>query len=98
MLYCLTTSGLNKTLGTSSGGSTLVSVLASLLSLSSLGLWVLSDARERERNLPYDFDSFVFFAWPVVVLTYLFSTRGWRAFATIGWFLLLYLIAMLVTY
>jgi hypothetical protein len=37
----------------------------------------------------------VFFAWPLFVPIYLFSTRGWRAFATLGFFLLLYLAAAL---
>ena len=60
-----------------------------------MALWVLADARQHQRSLPYDFGSFVFFAWPLVVPIYLFSTRGWRAFATLGFFLLLYLAAAL---
>ena len=44
--------------------------------------WVMADARKRGRQLCYDFDSFVYFAWPVVVPVYLFQTRGARAFLT----------------
>ncbi len=47
--------------------------------------WVMSDARNRGRQLCYDYDSFVFFAWPVVVPVYLFQTRGARAFLTLLW-------------
>ena len=64
-----------------------------MLIYSSIALWVITDARLRDRPLPYDFGMFVFLALPVVVPVYLFSTRGWRGFATIGWFLLLYIAA-----
>jgi hypothetical protein len=52
--------------------------------------WVMADARRRGQPLPYDAGAFIYFAWPVLALLYLFSTRGWRAFGTLGWFLLLY--------
>ena len=58
--------------------------------------WLLADARKRNRKLPYDFDSFSYFAWPVILPVYLFQTRKWRAFLTllcIGAILLLYLAA-----
>ena len=45
--------------------------------------WVLADARKRGRCLCYDYEAFVFFAWPVVVPVYLFQTRGLRAFITL---------------
>ena len=38
--------------------------------------WVMADARKRGRQLCYDYDSFVYFMWPVVVPVYLFQTRG----------------------
>jgi hypothetical protein len=38
--------------------------------------WTLCDARERKENLCYDFDSFLLFAWPIAIPTYLFRTRG----------------------
>src|SRR6266516_2473697 len=49
----------------------------------------------RRRQLPYDFGSFVFFAWWALVPIYLFSTRGWRGIIPLGWFVLLYLAAAL---
>ena len=48
-----------------------------------LSSWVAADARARECNLCYDFDSFVFFAWPIVLPDYLFRTRGLRAFLSL---------------
>ena len=81
-------------LGVPSGS--VVAVFASMLFLSSMALWVLSDAMERRRRLPYDFGSFVFFASPLVVPIYLFSTRGWRALLTIGIFGVLYVVAMIL--
>jgi hypothetical protein len=57
--------------------------------------WVNADAQKRQRRLCYDYDSFVFFAWPIVVPVYLFRTRGSRAFLTLLWFAGICLIAML---
>jgi hypothetical protein len=48
--------------------------------------WVMADARKRGRRLDYDYDSFVYFAWPLLVPVYLFQTRGVRAFLTLLWF------------
>jgi hypothetical protein len=97
MFYSLTAFGLHGALGSPSGTPALAAVLASMLFLSSMVLWVLADARLRHRTLPYDFGSFVFFAWPLVVPIYLFSTRGLRAFVPLGFFLLIYLAAALVS-
>jgi len=41
-----------------------------------LALWVLADRRNRGFSVPYEFDTFVFFAWPVVVPYYLYRSRG----------------------
>jgi hypothetical protein len=48
-----------------------------------MAFWVTADARKRDRRLGYDFGSFVFFAWPVIMPVYLFQTRGARAFLTL---------------
>ena len=53
--------------------------------------WVSSDARRRNRGLCYDYDSFLFFAWPVLLPCYLFQSRGWRALLTLAGFVALYL-------
>jgi hypothetical protein len=58
--------------------------------------WVMADAQKRQRQLCYDYGSFVFFAWPVVVPVYLFRTRGVRAFLTLLCFAGIWLVAMLV--
>ena len=57
--------------------------------------WVMADARKRGRRLCYDYDSFVFFAWPVILPVYLFQTRGARAFLTLLCFAGIWVIAML---
>ena len=93
MFYCAATSELHEALGSPSGIAAVAALLSNYLLPGSIALWVLADARQRHRPWPYDFGSFVFFAWPLLVPVYLFSSRGWRAFATLGWFLLLNLAA-----
>jgi hypothetical protein len=56
---------------------------------------VIADARKRGRRLCYDFDSFVFFIWPIIVPVYLFQTRGVRAFLTLLCFAGICVVAML---
>lgn len=57
--------------------------------------WVTADARKRGRGLCYDYDSFIFFAWPFLVPIYLFQTRGIRAFLTLLCFAGIGLLAMI---
>jgi hypothetical protein len=57
--------------------------------------WVVADARKRGRRLCYDFDSFVFFIWPIIVPIYLFQTRGVRAVLTLLCFAGICVVAML---
>jgi hypothetical protein len=76
--------------------------LASGVALSLIvASWMIADAHKRGRKLPYDFDSFVYFAWPVILPIYLFQTRKWRAFLTLlcvgGVWLLCYAAAFVVT-
>jgi hypothetical protein len=40
--------------------------------------WLYADRHVRRFNVPYDFETFAFFAWPVVVPYYLYRTRGVR--------------------
>jgi hypothetical protein len=95
MFYCLAAHDMHKTLHSPGGVFASLDALAELLLPGSVALWVLADARRRGRSLPYDAGSFIYFAWPVLAPIYLFSTRGWRAFGALGWFLLLYLAAAL---
>jgi hypothetical protein len=56
--------------------------------------WVSADARKRGRALCYDYDSFVFFASPLIVPVYLFKTRGRRAWLTLLCFSGIWLVAL----
>ena len=40
--------------------------------------WVFIDRRAREFSAPFEFDAFVFFAWPFVFPYYAYRTRGSR--------------------
>ena len=69
--------------------------LASRLALPLvIASWVTADAHKRGRQLCYDYDSFVFFAYPVIAPVYLFQTRGVRAFLTLLCFAAIWLVAM----
>jgi hypothetical protein len=72
--------------------------LASRIALPFIiATWVLADADKRGRRLFYDYGSFVFFAWPVMVPIYLFQTRGWRALITMLYFAGLWVAYAIVT-
>jgi len=60
-----------------------------------ISFWVVVDAQKRRKDLCYDFDSFIFFASPIIVPVYLFQTRGARAFLTLLGFAAIWLIGML---
>jgi hypothetical protein len=45
---------------------------------SLLVCWVYFDRRGRLFEPPFEFDAFVFFAWPFVLPYYLYKTRGVR--------------------
>src|ERR1035441_2454960 len=80
MFYCLTTGVMHDRVNSPPGIPAFTAILASILLPGSVALWVLADAQKERRSLPYDFGSFVFFAWWALVPIYLFSTRGWRGF------------------
>ena len=46
--------------------------------------WVYVDRHKRRYPAPFEFEAFVFFAWPVVVPAYLIHTRRWRALPLIA--------------
>ena len=62
-----------------------------------ISAWVVADAHKHGRRLVYDYDSFVFFCWPLIVPAYLFQTRGWRAIVTLLWFASLWIAYTLLT-
>jgi hypothetical protein len=43
-----------------------------------LAWWVRVDRRVSGFSVPFEFDAFVFFAWPFIVPYYLYRTRGRR--------------------
>lgn len=57
--------------------------------------WVMADVRKHRRDVPYDYETFVFFAWPLVVPVHLWRTRRWRALLTFVWFVLLLAVSMI---
>ena len=96
MFYCIAVGGVYDSVGAPPGIPAVAAILASHLLSWIIALWVLADARQRRRPLAYDFGSFVFFAWWALVPIYLLSSRGWRGFIPLGWFILLYLAAVVV--
>jgi hypothetical protein len=93
IFYCLAAAALHESIGSPSGAPAIVAALSTYFLASSIATCIVSDARRHQRSIPYDFDSFIFFAWWVLAPTYLFSTRGWRGFIPIAWFLVIYLAA-----
>jgi len=53
--------------------------LSALVCYAAIALWLVADARRRGRRVAYDFDSVMFFFWPVGGPIYLFGVHGWRA-------------------
>jgi hypothetical protein len=62
---------------------------SNLLLSGAIACWMLCEARRADRNVSYDFATYCFMAWPVMVPWLVFSTRGWRGFAVLGWFFVL---------
>jgi hypothetical protein len=46
-----------------------------------LAAWVWMDRRQRMLSLPFEFDAFVFFGWPLFLPYYLYRTRGKQGLA-----------------
>jgi len=53
-------------------------LLSSFLFRLILSWWVFADRRARRFAAPFEFEAFVFFAWPLLVPYYLYKTRGGR--------------------
>lgn len=62
-----------------------------------LAWWVYSDRRVRGVGMPFEFEAFVVFLWPVAVPYYLYRTRGWWGLLLGGGFWILYLVPMLAS-
>ncbi len=70
--------------------------VASLAFAFFVALWVVTDARRRERPLGYGFPALVFFVWPIFAPVYLFQTRGARAFLTLLAFAAIFIVAVAI--
>lgn len=91
---CMMASGLACLLpleGAAAGGAYAVSAY---LQPFAIAFWVMADARKRGRQLFYDYDTFVFFIWPILVPVYLVQTRGARAVFTLLCFAGIWMVAM----
>lgn len=42
--------------------------------------WVRADRRMHPFHSSYEFDAYLFFAWPIVLVYYCCKTRGWKGF------------------
>ena len=82
--------------GAPDGLPAFLEVVAAYLFPTSIGLWVRGDAAERRRSVPYDFDSFVFFFWPILAPVYLFRTRGWGGCGPIALFAVVLVVSLLL--
>ena len=54
--------------------------------------WVYADRRARGVGMPYEFEAFVVFLWPIVLPYYLYRTRGWTGLFLGAGFWLLFLV------
>jgi hypothetical protein len=79
--------------GEPGGAPAIAALVASYLFNASIALWVSADAMRRRPTVPYDFDSLVFFTWPVTAPVYLLRTRGARGCGLIILFFLILVIA-----
>jgi len=57
---------------------------------------VFEDRRKRGFRVPFEFDAFVFFAWPIVVPYYLYRTRGARGLLLAAGFYALVILPLVV--
>ena len=81
--------------GEPGGAPAIAALVASYLFNASIALWVSADATRRGAGMPYDFDSLIFFTWPVTAPVYLLRTRGARGCGLILLFFLFLIIVSL---
>jgi hypothetical protein len=63
--------------------------VAGALLASLVTTWVVGDLARRGRRVPYDADSFIYYAAMVAIPAYLLWTRRWRALLLAAVFLIL---------
>jgi hypothetical protein len=62
-----------------------------------VALWVYLDRQGRHLNLPFEFDAFVFFAWPILLPYHLVRSRGARGLLLAAFFFALLVLPSVVT-
>lgn len=71
-------------------------MLESLFQQLVFAIWVYLDRRGRQLRLPFEFDAFVFFAWPIALPYYLVKSRGARGILLFAALLALFIIPSVV--
>jgi hypothetical protein len=71
-------------------------MLESLFQQLVLAIWAYLDRRGRQLRLPFEFDAFVFFAWPIALPYYLVKSRGARGILLFAALLALFVIPSVV--
>jgi len=61
-----------------------------------LAIWVRIDRTRRNLSLPFEFDAFVFFGWPVALPYYLYRTRSKTGLIIVAAIYALYLAPMVI--
>ncbi|HMJ90733.1 MAG TPA: hypothetical protein VK530_13010 [Candidatus Acidoferrum sp.] len=70
--------------------------IATFLLSFGVAYWVMCDSRRRGMRRPFIFGYFLMNAWPLIAPWHLFRTRGWRAFITLGIFVIVLLLAVVL--
>ena len=61
-----------------------------------VAVWVMADAKRRQRALSFSFPALAFFLWPIFAPLYLFQTRGIRAFLSLFGFVFAYYVSTVI--
>ncbi len=71
-------------------------LLWSLVFPTLLAIWARMDRRRQSLKLPFEFDAFVFFGWPLALPYYLYRTRGKTGLLIVAAIYAFYLVPMVV--
>jgi hypothetical protein len=61
-----------------------------------VAIWVYLDRQSRRLSLPFEFEAFVFFAWPIALPYYLVKSRGARGLLLVALFFALLVLSSVV--
>src|SRR5689334_12136775 len=83
IFYSVWAAALHRFVGQPNGVPAITALVAIYLLHASIAIWVISDARQKQYSVPYDFASLVFFFGIIFGLLYVFFTRGIRGFVPV---------------